>query len=394
VGESFERHRPLLLKRARAYVRGRPDSVSAEDIAREMELLLRTLAEQGRLELDKLASPDRCVRALIAHAARRATRRGTLVKQISAGDDLRAVAADLAAIDGDLPNVPDADGERERYARERVDAVKGELAAKDRLFLALLLEDEERDADAAAALGLPLAEVEDARRRIARAAARQRLTVYDPTRGARSSTLPHEDVTQEHRLDVLAVIGGARSQEDGHVAEPVLSLMRHGDLDDDLEDALFHVASCAACRAQLTEGTCARRSLVVVAIEGPLSSQRAIAGAADSTGARLAVRGTGRWTAVIDAERADTLRDEIGKTHASRDMRLSIGQPVDVPLERSGSCPDLRSTAGTLSAEVAAWAEVPNAQASPLAQKARWTSAALAALVAALAIAYVFVSAR
>lgn len=412
MGESLERHRPLLLKHARAYARGRSDSVSAEDIARELELVFHTWKEQGRLDFETLPSPDATVRAILEHTARRATRRGTLLQQVAAGDDLRAVASDLAAIDADLPDVPDVENDRARVARDRVDAVKGELPARDRLLLALLLEDGASDADAAAAVGAHVADVEEARRRIVRAAARHRLIAYDEARPAPlRAEAAHEDILQENRLDVLARIGGARSQEDDHVAEPVLALVRHGDHGDDLEDALFHLASCAACRALLTETVCARRSLVVVAIEGPHSSQRALHAAAGGVGARLLERGQGRWAAVVDAERADSLKDEIGKSRASQETRVVLGKPVDVPLERSDSFPRLETgepfatrapsgsrervtagAAGMLSAEISAWAEVPKA---PLAtKKPAWTFAALAALVAALAIAYVFVSAR
>src|SRR4051794_31766543 len=98
-----------------------------------------------------------------------------------------------------------------------------------------------------------------------------------------------------------------------HPGEPLLALIRNGDHGDDIGDAIIHVARCANCRARLVHGEVAARNIVVMAIEAPRTSQIALAKAAEVSSARLVGRGDGRWTAVVDADKAARLQDELVK---------------------------------------------------------------------------------
>ena len=182
-----------------------------------------------------------------------------------------------------------------------------------------------------------------------------------------------------------------------HVEEPILAVMRDGDQAEDLNDAIVHVASCADCRARLTEGLVQRRSVVVMAIEAPRGSQRELVKAAEETNARLVERGEGRWAAVVDASQADKLKGELEKPESSVVSRLAVGTPFEVPVEdlkaarnRLSSVSELPAESGTDAAEVQVWAQV--------ARKPRqrtgsmpfgWVLFAVMAIAGAMTLAYV-----
>src|SRR5262245_18416784 len=120
------------------------------------------------------------------------------------------------------------------------------------------------------------------------------------------------DERSEEKLRQLGRIAAAdATAEAKHVDEPLVALMRTGDHDADLSDALAYVARCADCRARLTEGEVATRAVVVMAIEAPKTSQHVLARAAHGANARLVERGDGRWTAVVDAEKSESLIQQL-----------------------------------------------------------------------------------
>lgn len=200
---------------------------------------------------------------------------------------------------------------------------------------------------------------------------------------------------REAQLRALADIAADGRGAGTHVDEPLLALMRDGDQAEDLNDAIGHVARCADCRARLTEGQVERRSVVVMAIEAPRASQRDLAKAAEETNARLFERGQGRWTAVVDASKADQLKDELEKPETSGVSRLAIGTPFEVPIEelrtarhRMQSSADVQVESGTDAAEVQAWAQVarkpkPSQGVSPF-----WVMLAIVIIAGAMALAY------
>jgi DNA-directed RNA polymerase specialized sigma24 family protein len=171
VREFLKAHGHLVLKHARTHCRVNGEKIPPEDVAREMELEVQQLAAERGIEADAIASPDGFLRAIALHACGRAKRRLKLVEQVAAGDDLTAVSEDLRALDGDLPEVSPEITETARIAQERLDSVKRQLAPRDALVFALLIEDDSNLDDVARTLSTPIDEVEAARERILRAAA-------------------------------------------------------------------------------------------------------------------------------------------------------------------------------------------------------------------------------
>jgi hypothetical protein len=204
------------------------------------------------------------------------------------------------------------------------------------------------------------------------------------------------DALRERELRKLAAMATDATCEGSHVEEPLLALMRDGDVSDDLADAIAHVATCADCRARLTEGRVEQRSLVVVAIEAPRASQRDLQAAAADVSARLVERGQGRFVAVVDAERAESLKERLEKPESSVVSRLAVGTPFEVPVEelhparrKLSSIPELPAESGTDAAEVQAWAQVarkPRQRAGGL--SAGWVSFAIIAIAFAVGVAY------
>jgi hypothetical protein len=210
-----------------------------------------------------------------------------------------------------------------------------------------------------------------------------------------------DDRAMEWTLRQLGQRADARPAESNaaaaaHVEEPVLALLRNGDHGDDLGDAIAHVARCPDCRARLTAGEVRSRALVVVAIEAPSASQIQLEQAAEFANARLVERGRGRWTAVVDADRAETLKSKL-EGEQSVVSRLVVGTPLDVSGEDVSSSGERRHSMheivprerGTEAAEVSAWAQMrrqPKRRvggASP-----GWALFALAAVGGAAALAY------
>lgn len=380
-------HRALLYKHARAYARNHADRTSVEDIAREMELMLSQLAARGT-DFNAIPSPDAYIRILVRHAVGRAKRRRTLIQQVAAGDDLHAVSDDLSSLDADLPEPPSPLDSEAREARVLLDAVKEKLRASDRLIFALLIEDDEIPEDVSSHISTPLAEVNVARERILREAADARIHA-DPDRRDPGAS---PEVRREAKLRVLARIAGAVAKSPPHIEEPLIALVRDGDHSEDLEDAISHLADCAICRARMTEGELEHRSLVVMAIEAPKKSSSDLERAAAGAGAQLVGRGPGRWTAVLDADRADSFKNTLEKSEQSQVTRLAVATPVDIPRpDRTSQSmpPPSTPSPGTDAAEVAAWVQV--ARAPKLRSggpSPGWTAFAIATVLAAMAIAY------
>jgi hypothetical protein len=188
----------------------------------------------------------------------------------------------------------------------------------------------------------------------------------------------------------------AKAADAIHVGEPILALLRNGDHGDDLADAITHVARCPDCRARLTAGEIGRRALVVVAIEAPRASQLHLERAAEVANARLVGRGHGRWTAVVDADRADELKSQL-EGEQSVVSRLVVGTPLEVSREEIVSArapmPSMFEVVpkerGTEAAEVSAWAQMrrqPKRKVSGASPG--WALFALAAVGGAAAVAY------
>ena len=208
------------------------------------------------------------------------------------------------------------------------------------------------------------------------------------------------DIRMERKLHRLASLAEADDLKEEHVNEALLALLRGGDLSDDLNDAISHVAACSVCRARLTEGRVLGRSMVVVTIEAPPESSLAIERVAEGAHARLFERGKGRWTAVVDAARVDDLTGGLEKPEGSQVTRLGVGAPFDVPVEDlrgprlpMASSTDLAVEAGTDAAEVQAWAKA--ARTAPKYEhhiSPVWLTLGLVAIAVAVAVAYLLAS--
>jgi hypothetical protein len=199
VQEFVNRHRPLILKHARNFVRAHGEKIPAEDVARELELVLVQLGQQRQTTEDVVSSPDAYLRAIVLHAARRAKRRHTIIEQIAAGDDLGAVTDDLKALDADLPDPPLPPSTEATRARKLLDELAQRLKPRDALVLALLIEDDGQLEDVARVIGMPLEEVGKSRERILRIAEDLRIE-GEPDR--RASATPDE--RREKKLRDLA----------------------------------------------------------------------------------------------------------------------------------------------------------------------------------------------
>jgi hypothetical protein len=174
----------------------------------------------------------------------------------------------------------------------------------------------------------------------------------------------------ERALRALAKSAEAPAPPSGmdklHVGEPILALLRTGDHGDDIADAIGHVARCVDCRARMTAGEIGSRAVVVMAIEAPRSGQGQLERAAEVSQARLVERGHGRWTAVVDADRAEKLKTELTKSEQSVVTRLVMSTPLDVPREELVSSrrampsmyEDVPKERGTEAAEVQAWVQM------------------------------------
>jgi hypothetical protein len=207
-----------------------------------------------------------------------------------------------------------------------------------------------------------------------------------------------ENLRREHQLRQLARVASPPSNKGEHVGEPLLALMRDGDQAEDLHDAIAHVAQCVDCRARLTEGEVARRSVVVMAIEAPRASARDLEKAAGDNQALLVERGEGRWTAVVDAAHAASLKEELEKPDSWVVSRLAMGTPFEVPLEELRAArgklhsipPGPPQDTGTAAAEVQAWVQVgrkPKQKTQGLSPG--WILFGLLAILGAVALAYV-----
>ncbi len=177
-------HGALVLKHARTHVRIHGEKIAPEDVAREMELILRQLAEKLGVTPSSIVSPDAYLRAIVLHASRRARRRRTLIEQIAAGDDLQAISDDLGALDADLPDPPANPGPEAIAARALLDELKAKLEPRDALIFALLIEDEASVEETARLLTTPASEVVATRQRILRRAEEMKIEGDPDRRGA------------------------------------------------------------------------------------------------------------------------------------------------------------------------------------------------------------------
>jgi hypothetical protein len=205
----------------------------------------------------------------------------------------------------------------------------------------------------------------------------------------------------EFRLRAVAALAIGLGPTEGHVDPPLIRLVADGDTSDDIADAMQHIAFCPDCRAVLTEGEVARRSVVVMAIEAPKEAERELAEAALNARAKLVGRGEGRWAAVVEPSRVNAFKERLGKEDSSVVTRFAETEPIELPWQRAGSSgrrstmPPLSGDApvdvGTSAAEVGAWARV--------AQEKRrrtihgphlgWMAFAVATIAGAAALAYV-----
>jgi hypothetical protein len=180
-----------------------------------------------------------------------------------------------------------------------------------------------------------------------------------------------------------------------HVREPILALLRAGDHGDDISDAMAHAARCPDCRARIVAGEVGSRAVVVVAIEAPKGRASDLTRAAEKSQALLVERGHGRWTAVVDADRAEKLTSEL-KVEQSI-SRLVVSTPLAIPREETSSSrrqmPSMFEIVpkerGTEAAEVQAWAKIRREPRKNVAGTSpAWALAAVVAIAGAVAIAY------
>lgn len=353
VEQFVELHAALLVKHARAHALRTPDSLPPEDLVAELARLLEAVEVSG-VDLFASASPDGYLRAAMPLVGRRAKRRRTLLEQITSGDDLEAVGADLAALEAELPPPPSAPSELARSARAKLDAVHAGLSPRDALIFALCFEDDRQLDGAALALTTATEDIAASRQR-ALTLARELHTFGDEGRHASDDELCA-------LFTALAREATDSAPSGKHVDEPLLALIRGGDPSDDLADALAHVAKCVDCRARVAEGEATQRSVVVMAIDaGPGSRSSFVAKAAEGSHARLVDRGGGRFAAVLEA---DNLADFQAKLAAGGIARVAVAGQVELPIarRRAASLVDPTEAGGTDGAELKAWSDIAKVQ--------------------------------
>lgn len=344
-----ELHAALLVKHARAHAARTPDSLPPEDLVAELTRVLEAVETSG-VDLFAIPSPDAYLRAAMPLVGRRAKRRRTLLEQITSGDDVEAVGADLAALEAELPAPPAAPTEAARDARARLDALHAGLSPRDALAFALCFEDDRQLEGAAGALTTATEDLVACRAR-ALSLARELRTFGDEGRHA----------SDEELCALLAAL--AREAADPacsnkHLDDPLVALIRGGDPSEDLADAVSHVAKCVDCRARVAEGEATQRAVVVMAIDAGDGAKGAfLAKAAEESHARLVDRGGGRFTAVLEA---DNLTEFKAKLTAGGVARVAVAGQVELPIarRRAASLVDPTEAGGTDGAELKAWSDI------------------------------------
>jgi hypothetical protein len=345
VSTFVQANRALLVKHARASLRAGRDSLALSDVAAELELLLRQLIEARVIDAAAIETPDALIRSLAKHAYGRARRRHMLIEQVAAGDDLEAISSDIAGLDDDLPDLLTIRIAEPRAveARATLNRIKGSLSPANSLLAALLFEDDLGDDEVAELLHISEGRVADA---------------VGATLTAARATQGTQDVQEETLRDLgrRAIDAEALGPP---VEEPLLALVRGGDLSDDLSDALARLSSSARCRARLTEGLVVHRNVVVMAIEAPRTSHRDLERIAENENVQLVERGQGRWTAIVDADKATAVKDRLERP-TSLGARIAVGTPVQVAVSapmRGQSMANIEMHGGLDVAELRAWAQ-------------------------------------
>lgn len=358
AAEFVEVHQALIVKHARTNARlpqdDRTPALPPEDLTAELVRLLDDVEGSG-VNLGALTSPDAYLRRCVTVASSRAKRRRTLLQQVTAGDDLSAVSSDIKKVDAELPPPPEPDSEASREARKKLDSIHSGLRPHDALVLALVVDDERGVEGAALAL---TQSADDTHASFARALALARELGTCGEEGKKAS---------DERLRELLVelARGSKDPEakDRHVDEPVLALIRGGDLGDDLADALAHVAKCVDCRARVAEGETTQHSVIVMAIDAG-ARKDIVVRAAEESHARLLPRGDGRFTAIIASENLVAFKAKLSDAAVAR---VAVAGQVDIPVarRRAPSLVDATEAGGIDAAELRAWADIGKVGAAP-----------------------------
>ncbi|HQY62040.1 MAG: hypothetical protein IPF92_02355 [Myxococcales bacterium] len=348
-----ELHAALLVKHARAHAAHTPDSLAPEDLVAELARVLEGVESSG-VDLFAIPSPDGYLRAAMPLVGRRAKRRRTLLEQITSGDDVDAVSADLAALEAELPPAPAPTSAAARDARARLDAVHAGLSPRDALAFALCFEDDRQLEGAASALTTATEDLAASRARA--------LTLVRELRTFGESARHASDEELGQLLTTLAREAADPACSPKHLDDPLIALVRSGDPSDDLADAVSHVAKCVDCRARVAEGEATHRAVVVMAIDAGANATAAfLAKAAEGSHARLVDRGGGRYTAVLEA---DNLSDFKAKLTAGGVARVAVAGQVELPIarRRAASLVDPTEAGGTDGAELKAWSDIAKVQ--------------------------------
>ncbi len=338
-------NRALLVKHARASLKQGRDSLALSDVVAELELVVRQMLEANALDPAALASPDALIRSLSRHAYGRARRRHMLVEQVAAGDDLEAISTDITGLDGDLPELAAIrfTDPRAAASRTKLDGIKAKLSPPDALLATLVFEDSLNDDEVSELLHIDESRVAQA---VGHALTAGRAVLGEPE-------------VREETLRELASSAIDSTPLGAPVEEPLLALVRGGDLSDDLNDALLRLSASAPCRARLTEGMVVHRNVVVMAIEAPRTSHRDLERIAEHENVQLVERGDGRWAAIVDADKANSVKERLEKP-ASLGARVALGSPVQVAVSapmRGTSMANIEMRGGLDVAELRAWAQ-------------------------------------
>lgn len=356
--EFVELHQALLVKHARASTKLATDDrgppLPAEDVTAELVRLLEDLESSG-VELGSITSPNAYLRKCVPVALSRARRRRTLLAQVTAGDDLDAVSTDIKRVDAELPFPPEPPTAEAIDARARLDAVLAGLRPHDALIFALVVEDD-RGVEGA---GLAITRAAEE----ARASFERGLAVARELRTVSSGAPSTSDERLRELLVELARVAKDPEVKDHHADEPVLALLRGGDLSDDLGDALGHVARCVDCRARVAEGETAQHSVVVMAIDAGTHTD-VVLRAAEESHARLLPRGDARFTAVLPSDSLVAFKERLSQGEVAR---VAVAGQVDIPVarRRAASLVDATEAGGIDAAELQAWADIGKVAAAP-----------------------------
>ena len=159
-------HAALILRLARAFVRGGRDGVEAADVAHEVVASLLNQFRAGAFDPARVENTEAYLRIVVRHAALRAATRRKRVERTVDDADLAGIAEEAGRLVPQSVRNPEETTQRAMDGRRRLDALKAKLRPRDALAFALLVEEGLAIEEVALSLGTTTNNVYQMRHRI------------------------------------------------------------------------------------------------------------------------------------------------------------------------------------------------------------------------------------